>query len=99
MKLSFEIDNWLFTTNIIFVFLRSVMIWVVAYTIIFILIVRWILKYQKQNEPPGPSGMPFFGVTHQIDPRGLHYSVTKWAEEYGDVIKFKVSQFLCYILC
>lgn len=47
-------------------------------------------RKKKKKYPPGPSGLPFFGVSFQIDPKGLHHNLLRWKQQYGDIISFKL---------
>nr|XP_054774154.1 cytochrome P450 2J4-like [Lytechinus pictus] len=59
------------------------------------LVVMWFVKRivsRTKNLPPGPTGIPLLGVAWEMiranpDPLGLYSS---WADQYGDVVSFKV---------
>ncbi|XP_011674523.1 cytochrome P450 2J6 [Strongylocentrotus purpuratus] len=59
------------------------------------LVVMWFVKglmSRPKNLPPGPVGLPFLGVAWEMmrakpDPLALYSS---WADQYGDVVSFKV---------
>ena len=40
--------------------------------------------------PRGPRGLPFVGNMFQIDPTGLHKTLSKWGETYGGVFTISV---------
>ena len=49
-------------------------------------IIRLLYKWMTEPSlPRGPPGLPLVGNTFQIDPTGLHKSLSKWSETYGGV--------------
>ncbi|XP_060063804.1 vitamin D(3) 25-hydroxylase-like [Ylistrum balloti] len=45
---------------------------------------------RKKKYPPGPKGMPYFGVHFQVSPGEMHKNLEKWKRQYGDIISFKI---------
>lgn len=59
-----------------------------------ILLVITLLYYlfgqRHQRLFPGPSGVPLFGVTFEVDKYRLHLSLYEWSKKYGDIFQFSV---------
>ena len=59
-------------------------IWVTL--IVGLLIICLLYKWKTTPSlPRGPYGLPLVANTFQIDPTGLHKSLSKWSETYGGV--------------
>jgi len=46
---------------------------------------------RRIHDLPGPRGLPWLGNALQINTEGLHQTVERWAQEYGDVYRFRIT--------
>jgi len=47
-------------------------------------------KSKKKNFPPGPIGLPYFGVSLSINTDKLHLHFCEWKQQYGDIVMTKM---------
>ncbi|XP_069115898.1 cytochrome P450 2D27-like isoform X2 [Argopecten irradians] len=47
-------------------------------------------KRKKKKYPPGPSGLPFFGVHFKVTSGKLHENLEQWKRQYGNIVSFKI---------
>jgi len=75
------------TSHIIGSVSSSVWLWICVTTIL--LIALRIKKYLivLKNLPPGPCGIPFFGILFTLNME-FHLKLTEWANKYGKAISF-----------
>ncbi|XP_033758198.1 vitamin D(3) 25-hydroxylase-like [Pecten maximus] len=45
---------------------------------------------RKKKYPPGPGGLPYFGVHFQVTSGKLHVNLQQWKRQYGNIIGFKI---------
>lgn len=50
-----------------------------------------------KDSPPGPKGLPFFGIIFEVNITKLHDKLYEWTQQYGDVFQFHMlgKKFLC----
>ncbi|MCD7464918.1 hypothetical protein HAX54_000188 [Datura stramonium] len=84
IRLTFQVTS-------IFVKLNKMMLFLlfVALPIFLIFLLPKARKSGKNNQPPGPLGLPFFGNLHQYDSSSPHIYFWKLSKKYGKIFTLK----------